>query len=1339
MKANFNDEQISIINEGIDHNILVSAAAGSGKTTVLVERIVRKLLGENCNNENISLSNILIMTFTKKATAEMKKRIKSALDQVLVENPNNKKLIRESAIMQNANISTIDSFCMRLFEENYASLDEKNSLYHGVDNDCKIVDDKELSILREEVLNILLEEEYSNDKYKNLFDAYTEKTSEAKLRAILDAGIVFLNSIAWPIDYIDRHIKYFDEYSLNAYDEYLKSLGIKIHTMRRAAMSCETKVSEFKSINEDFLEENTDKKKGNKSLDDAKIVISGLETIIKFLKLFDKEEYLEVINDGKKTSYEINTVKFKGLYDLAKEIVKLKMPFVRANILSIDTNENKKYKDIITKDIAEIAQIIVDAYEYLNIDKKFLINKNEKLYLELLRTYYINIVAEKKKRNMFEIGDYAKMALDVLYDREIDKNGDAVRVVSDVAKALSDKYKLIFIDEYQDTSELQEYLLKALSDNFKKNNVFMVGDVKQSIYEFRDAEPQIFVDKYNEFENNKDAGIVKVLTTNYRSTKEIISYVNDLFGKVMTPEYGEIDYSDRHSLNVRDDEREKKTLDATKVEIKVVCKDEIDEEADETEDSKAQKPKKEIKAIDYEAEYVARKIYNLVEVEKTCEYKDIVILLRTAKDKTERFADAFNKYKVPYYAEEKKGFFGKLEIKLMIDILNIIYNPLQNIPLVSVLESSMFKFTNEEIAVIKLLYDLKTEKEEEISKEDVDKTDFKKRKKQYMFYDAISHVKNLLDYDVNKESGEIISDDILNESNKRLAKYSIDIESFKDRVNNFFEKFESLEFASRYLSISSLIEKIYEDLNVKNIMSAMRDGRQRMANLNMLYNFAIAYENSSYVGLFNFLRYIEKITETNGDKGQARILDENANVVRMMTIHTSKGLQFKTIFMCDCNKAYNVMDANENSLALFNKKYGVALDYYDFEDRYKIVTPKKKYFARDKLDHINLEEIRMLYVALTRPESKLYIVGHTSSKGFKQSDLDEFLEAKSNNKNVDKDIRDCKSFFDLILSNYPIDNEELCSFEVVPIKIADCDDVVEDDFDLEDLKKISKEELDELKKSDANFEKYDAGVIKGDLEDSYVYRDLQKLNPKFSVSSIKNEHKENINKESIQKENSAILSIDDIPSLADEDYDTKVLDKKNDNKDVVDGRDIGNAYHRYMQFYNYNEMKYDNNSSAFDIENLNAIVNATKIDSFVKSNIGKRMAAAYNNKSLYREYKFMKLLSQNDVNKYIYENDKDIKKYDNMVMNDEDIVIQGIIDAFFVERDENNNEYIVLVDYKTDSISKSNVKKESLRKDLIDNYKIQLDIYANVIEQNTGYEVKEKYIYSFALDEEIKL
>ena len=445
MKTKFNDEQISIINEGIDHNILVSAAAGSGKTTVLVERIVRKLMGENCNDENISLSNILIMTFTKKATAEMKKRIKKAIDDKLIENPSDKKLIRESAIMQNANISTIDSFCMRVFEENYVSLDENNSLYYGVDNDCKIVDEKELSIMQDDVLNILLESEYNEKTYKSLFDAYTEKTSERNLREILNAGIGFLNSIAWPIDYIDRQIKYFDKYSKDAFDEYVKNESYELQRLIKSAEKYLPIVLKYKNICEDALAACEEKKKENKSTDKIRNIINDLSEVISFLEKTFDGEYVQEVKDQDKISYNICENEFKKLKDLASCVLTLNLSFPIVTSLGIDKEENEHYKTIIKEEVVSIAKNICNIYEYINIDKRFLINENEKLYLHLLKKYYISIIEEKKKRNMFEIGDYAKMTLDILYDKVIDENGDAKRVMSDVAKSFSDKYKLRFL------------------------------------------------------------------------------------------------------------------------------------------------------------------------------------------------------------------------------------------------------------------------------------------------------------------------------------------------------------------------------------------------------------------------------------------------------------------------------------------------------------------------------------------------------------------------------------------------------------------------------------------------------------------------------------------------------------------------------------------------------------------------------------------------------------------------------------------------------------------------------------------------------------------------------
>ena len=1271
----FNEEQKSIIEEGIGNNLLVSAAAGSGKTTVLTERITRKILGENCDEKEISLSNILVMTFTKKATAEMKARIKQKLEDKLNEGYNIKKLIRESSIIQNANISTIDAFCKKILEENYTALTKDNSLYFDFDLTYRIADDKEIAVLWDDVIEDFFEMQYLNEKYKILFDSYVEKVDESRLRALLIKGLKFLSSVTWPDEYLHNQILDFENNSKKAYDEYIKLLTEKLVDFKDEIKAFLIKIVDMRQKYSDSLNSGLNAK-GNKLTDkgkeDLSSAISYLDGICSFLSGYCE---LNFIIEGK-GGRSIDKLSFDKVYKDSIDIVSTKPKYPMITYISgVDKDEFDNFKSNFLSLIEDLDLINV-VHSALNFTNERICNTSEKLFLEFLREFYLKVVSEKRKRNMYEISDYARMTLDILYDRNIKEDGHIDRNISRRAHDIGNRYELIFIDEYQDTNYIQEKILAAISDNFVKGNVFMVGDVKQSIYGFRNAEPSIFINKYEEFSKGK-GGKNKTLSTNYRSTKEIISYVNDLFSKVMTPRFGAIDYSVDNALGLNESEKQREVIDKNKVEIHVVYKE---EDADST-----------FAPIDYEADFVATEIKKLVD-EKKCKFSDIVILLRSVKYKAKTFEEALKRHKIPSYAEQRTGFFEKLEIKLMTDILSIIDNPLQNISIAAVLKSNIFSLTNDELAFIKLA-----------------------SKNEYL-YDSCVYVDNLLSEDDNNENKELKS-----ELENKIKKYNIDKNLFVAKLRSFLTSLSELQFKARYFSISNLIECIYNSLNVKEIVSAMTDGRQRSANLDILYDLAVKFENSTYAGLFNFNRYIEKINDVAIDQGQAKIYDENSDAVRIMTLHTSKGLEFDTVFLCGCNSDYNFIDSSKEADSQFDQEYGVGLDYYDLELGYKCNTAKKLLIATKKEKETKLEELRMLYVALTRAKRKLYITGATSRKGgqgFTYKLLLEFID----NKNLNLDISECSNYLEVVLSNYPIEDEKYCTFEAHEWKIREeAEDI--DEVSIEEVSKDLRNEKSVIENNIEYFSSVEENKLDLDLIDSYNYLDYQKLKPKYSVSDIKKAKNIALH----DRRENVVISYDDRDDALD--------DKKRADSDIVSGAELGNAYHRFMHFYDFKEKKYicekERDSSIVDV------VKNEKIDSFLHTKIGNEMADAFSKDNLYREQKFMKLYSQSDVNKYLVDTNEKILDIKKEILDEKNIIIQGIIDAFYIKKDEDGNDYVVLVDYKTDSMSRQDLDSSMIKKNLINNYKLQLDIYADAIHELTGLEVREKYLYSFAINEVI--
>ena len=1157
-------------------NLLVSAAAGSGKTTVMTEKIIKIII-----DDNISLNDILVMTFTVKATQEMKRKIKNRIDEELSVNSENINLIKESATIQNANITTIDSFCKNIVDKYYSTLNNTNGLYSKFDPTYRIADEKELSILYDDILNDLLENViYSDlDKYGDFVDSYFNKSGDTIIKdKLFLKGLEFLYSIPNPINKLDNWILEYTNNNLN--------------------------------------------------------------------------------------------------------------------------NNN-------TSDI--------------NIN----CNKNELIYLQLLKEFYIKVINEKVSRNIYAISDYATLALEILNSND-----------SSVCSEIKNKFKYIFIDEYQDTSLIQEEILLKIANN---HNVIMIGDVKQSIYSFRNAEPEIFLNKINEaIKDNKDNHLIN-MNTNYRSNKNIVCFVNELFNVIMKKDFAGIDYKNNGSMEFFDNNDDDINTN-NKVEVHYICSNEFKEYNENKQKDKSIKVSANSEIV--EAEFIAKKIEDLVN-NYGYKYKDIVILFRSLYSKVDKYIDVLSKHNIPVFAEIKKGFFDRYEIKLMQDIFNIIDNEKQDIPIVNVLCSNLFGLTNNELAFIKLT-NLYFNSGENI-------------------IDAIKFSNEYLSYINNKANikNNTIENENLNKYLEFTKNYNtiINLNELSLKLKCFIDTFNNLRLCSRYYSISELIEEIYNVLNIKNIMLSKNDGIMRVANLDMLSEFAKSYEKSSFVGLFNFLRYIEKIKQLKDDQGLAKIVDENDNVVRIMTIHASKGLEFNCVFVAGCGSSYNLKDTYSNVKVQTDVNEGIAIDYIDVNKKFSIETPKKKRIVELKTRNILKEEMRMLYVALTRAKQKLIITaavngssGVYSKAVGKYKDVYKYtctnmikdekpfitsVNFKGKINRIDEDcdmltnVEDCKSYIDLILSAIRKETN-FCDAYIDFLDLQNIDENKTTKLTIDKIlnDKLNEKILDDYKieeqaknKIKTLFEKLDKETLNKNLNIEYPNINSKKiLKPKFSVSEIKQEQYDFHNKE-------VFVTYDN--------EDTNIVLDKINEFDRKDSTYVGNAYHRFMQFFNFKTicdnddiLKY---TSLYPSENnISEIecINYVKINTFLETDIGIKMSNAYNSNKLYREQKFMKLFSQNEINNYLqYINMTNLPE--NIIFDEKNVIIQGIIDAFFIDDDEK----IVVIDYKTDGILKNKISE----KDLVENYKIQLDIYSKALRELSGYDVKSKYLYSFTLDKFIEI
>ena len=1357
MKFDFNEKQKQVLEYDFDKNnksLLVSAAAGSGKTRVLTEKILGMITD---SEKNITLNDILIMTFTVKATNEMKSRIKLSIDKRIQDGNNVEKLIKESASIQNAPISTIDSFCKSIVDKYYNALNEDDSIYKGFDPNYRIADEKELNIMYDDVLDKMLEEiVYSDEKYSNFVNSYFRKNSDEKIKnELFFAGLKFLDSIPEPLVKLKKYAENCDNDLsgfINELDEkYKKELYDVISLIKKESANI---INDLIGIKDDLdkreleIKNKVDVESFGKVLDDIKLSKNNILLLSNIVENIDfnkktVDEILDILFDKDFLDKYINICKVNGKFS-SFLIAKTNMASgnKKVDVEFKESYDTKKKNILRLKEIIDVLNKRITNNEIV----KFNNNPNEKVFIELLSIFYRNVIKEKVKRNLYAISDYSHLALSILNTKKY--NVEAI---------IKEKYKYIFVDEYQDTSNIQEEILKKIS---KGNNMFFVGDVKQSIYGFRNAEPKNFLKKIyaanydklgKEFKGDFDKNLIDIsdlnkyeiitMDINYRSSYEIITFVNELFGKVMNEEFSGINYDRDGKMNVSDIGLEKNAIDEDKkVEIDIVCDKKIDEyyilkneldvrknslkniiKSKSATDEEKQNAKIECNNIDTklnelekdyldlakspaetEAEFIAKTIYNLVEVEKKMHYKDFVVLFRSFYSKADIYIDALSKYNIPVFTDMKKGFFDRLEIKLMIDILNVIDNDYQDIPVISVLCSNIYRLTNNEILFLKYIG---------------------------------------LEFDIKDNISDIITEFIQNfdkynkffkESDyKNFEKHNINLDKLYDKLFLYTNNFSYLREKSRYYSISELIYEIYDLLDIRNIMLSMSDGGLRVANLDILYDFAKKYENASYVGLFNFLRYIEKIKELREDQGLAKISDENDDVVRIMTLHSSKGLEFKCVIVAGAAKIYNTNDTKSDAVMQNEIDKGIALDYYDLEKGFVIETLRKKEMAEMKKLNIYKEEMRMFYVALTRAKEKLIIVGALSKNGkgsVSYKSMMDTIKKYDNNEFIDIDPRDCKSYIELMFSM------RNCKYSTAKVKCEFIDFIENDE---NNTLKLDYDKIIEMNPNNMNVEDSRIVSILDELESSkldsninfnYKYDYLNTITKtKYSVSDLKSTHLSLIND---KKKNGST-------NIYENDYtdDIDLIELRKTEITRKDSTVIGNIYHKIMQFYDFKSI--DSNDKIFDyigkdidelssteIENIK-----NKINLFCNSDFGLCMSDAYKNDNLYREHKFMKLLSIDEINGFI----NDSSENNIMIKDDKskNIVLQGIVDAFFIKDGK-----ITLVDYKTDGINGGNAISE---KKLIDNYKIQVDIYATVLKELTGLEIDKKYIYSFALDKAIEI
>lgn len=1235
-ETKWTDEQLQAINTR-GCNLLVAAAAGSGKTAVLVERIIKIVTDKN---NPVDIDRLLVVTFTNAAAAEMRERIAAAITKELERNPSSTNLQKQLTLLSRANITTMHSFCLDIIKNNFHTID--------LDPSFRIGDETEGTLLKSEIIDDMFEDLYDKEdkEFLNLVEAYGGSKDDRKLKDIILDLYRFSMSGPWPEKWLKDKAEDFNINTISDLDntEWVQVLKGDINM----------EIDSFINMYHNAID-----------------IISSTEGIESYLDVFNDELSLLInlkdsLSNGLTEIYNsVSKISFGRLKSIRKNNVSNPeaQDFVKGIRDQVKKKINGLKEDIFSMSPEEMLYGIKSSYPF--------IKKLSDITLEFTKRFS----DKKRDKNMLDFNDLEHLALKILINYEIDNIEP-----SKVALKFREFFDEILVDEYQDSNNVQESIINLVSrKNTDNPNVFMVGDVKQSIYRFRQAKPELFLEKYNTYSKQKGSvNRVIQLYKNFRSRREIINGVNFIFKQVMSNAVGELEYTDDEALNLGADFKEVKELDSYTggpIELHILDKNEKLEDIDLVDEE-------DIDSINLEARIVSKRINELMSDSnkdkfkvldketgeyRQLKYKDIVILLRATKNWAEIFLDELGLEGIPVYADTGSGYFESIEIRTIMSLLKVIDNPLQDVPMIAVLKSPFMGFTAEELGDIRMV------------------------NKEKYFYENIIQ--------------------IINEENN----ISLELKEKCNRVVNLINKWRD---KSLYMPIDEFIWYLYMDTSYYGYVGAMPNGVLRQANLKILFQRAKQYEQTSFKGLFNFINFINKLRKSSGDMGSAKILGENEDVVRIMSIHKSKGLEFPVVFLAGSGKQFNLMDLN-NSI-LHHDDLGFGPEYVDLEKRISYSTlPKDAIKKKIRLETLS-EEMRILYVAFTRAKEKLIITGTVNN-------IDKTVEKWVNSASIEKEniaaseVLKGKSYLDWV-------GMALCQHkdgEVLREKSSEFNDIVKDDLSTWNIKIWSKydftvdkkiEVVDEFPVDKNLFIDFKAETVDKEIERrlsyKYKFNELTTLKSNFSVSDLKKnnyEEREENNREDLFSEKIVIK-----PRFLQEER-------------GLSGAERGTAMHFVMQKIDYDRVdsiKQIKNQleEMFDDELLTEAefksINPFKILNFFKSDIGVRLLNVYRKGGvIHRELPF-----------YINVKVTEVKDSIPKELENEEVRLQGIIDLFFEENDE-----VILIDYKTDYIEK-NAEEEMNRK-----YKVQLDYYTDALERITGKKVVSRYLYLFYLEREIEI
>ena len=1170
-------------------NILVSAAAGSGKTAVLVERIVRMV----CDEKNpVDIDRLLIVTFTGAAASEMRERIAEGIQKKLLENPLSAHIQKQATLLHNAQITTIDSFCLFLLRNHFNEI--------GLDPAFRIADEGEIKLLQQDVLAQLFEDAYASgeEDFQEMVEIFCPEGRESRLEQYVLNLSRYASSFPWPEEWLlERKKDYLtenvEEICQSDYGRYLTE------DIRRMITGCREK------------------------LEQAERLCEEPDGPYMYGELLEKEigqlERLEGLDSLEKWESAITAVSFDRLPSKKDK-----------SVSPVKRELAKNIRNQVKSCIQEIGEKFFATPLVLAAEQGKACEKPVAVLIDFVLEFNRRMQEKKREKKIVDFSDMEHFALDILIKRE---NGKME--ASDVAREYRQHFAEVLIDEYQDSNLVQEYLLSAVSGEEEGHfNRFMVGDVKQSIYRFRLARPELFLEKYESYGEEGDCIRID-LAKNFRSRSEVVEGVNAVCSRIMSRENGGLAYDDKAALYAGAAFPENPLPHVNDSELILVNKP-GSEEALDAKEAEAKAIAGKIKELQGSLQVTDKASGEL----RPLKYSDIVILLRSNSGWDELFKKTLEAEGIPVYITSKTGYFAASEVQELLQFLRVLDNPRQDIPLFGAMKSLFGGFTEEEIAIIR------------------------SGQKRGALYDALKNC---------SQEGE---------ATEKLGK----------KAARFLERIANYRQMAVYLPVRELLTRIATDFHYLDYVTALPAGSKRRANVEMLFTKASDFEKTSYFGLFHFIRYMEQLEKYDMDYGEADSLDENADVVRIMSIHKSKGLEFPVCFVGGLSKRFNMQDVNQSLIV--DMDLGLATDYVDTKRRVRNKTLRRLALARKLREDSLSEELRVLYVALTRAREKLIMTATLD----KAQEKWEMYQSMAQEQLSFPDFIEAGSYLDFLLP--------VLGKTGIAVTVIDSSDL-EEAAETEQLLMGGRRFLLEEAKNRTDLEALEG--LKKRLSAKYAYENLAGLYTKTTVSELKIAAMAGKDEEAYHAFEEKEL-VPYIPAFRGE-------------EEKVTGTVRGNAYHRAMELLDFplllqekDRAKREKCLEEFLREKVEKgrltreyfeALSMKKLMAFLDTPLAERMCLAQKEGRLYREQPFVLGISANRLKADFPE--------------EETVLIQGIMDVFFVEEDG-----IVLLDYKTDAVNSM--------EELWNRYETQLTYYSEALQKLLQKPVKERLLYSFRLN-----